>query len=140
MTGLATDWTTLIPPLRFVAFTFVTASGLATLEVAANSYISVLGPPKTAAFRLVLAQSFNVSGTCLCHTGCEIDTHVGLAQGIASVIGPLIASKAFFVSCQRSAPLMRFATDPVVNSVSTERTQTLLERYVMRSITIASGV
>ncbi|KAI5452135.1 hypothetical protein NCC49_001073 [Naganishia albida] len=59
----------------FVAFTFVTASGLATLEVAANSYISVLGPPKTAAFRLVLAQSFN---------------------GIASVIGPLIASKAFF--------------------------------------------
>lgn len=73
MTGRATDWTTLIPPLRFVAFTFVTASGLATLEVAANSYISVLGPPKTAAFRLVLAQSFNVSGTCLCHTGCEID-------------------------------------------------------------------
>jgi FHS family L-fucose permease-like MFS transporter len=47
--------------LRFVAFTFVTASGLATLEVAANSYISVLGPPKHAALRLVLAQAFNVS-------------------------------------------------------------------------------
>ncbi|GHJ87458.1 hypothetical protein NliqN6_3860 [Naganishia liquefaciens] len=59
----------------FVAFTFVTASGLATLEVAANSYISVLGPPKYAALRLVLAQGFN---------------------GIATVIGPLIASNAFF--------------------------------------------
>ena len=50
--------------LRFVAFTFVTASGLATLEVAANSYISVLGPPKHAALRLVLAQAFNVSLLC----------------------------------------------------------------------------
>ncbi|KAJ9126977.1 hypothetical protein QFC24_001208 [Naganishia onofrii] len=59
----------------FVAFTFVTASGLATLEVAANSYISVLGPPKHAALRLVLAQAFN---------------------GIATVIGPIIAAHTFF--------------------------------------------
>ncbi|KAJ9105611.1 hypothetical protein QFC20_004291 [Naganishia adeliensis] len=59
----------------FIAFTFVTASGIATLEVAANSYISVLGPPKYAALRLVLAKAFN---------------------GIATVIGPLIASHAFF--------------------------------------------
>ncbi|KAJ9105612.1 hypothetical protein QFC20_004292 [Naganishia adeliensis] len=59
----------------FLAFTFVIASGIAILEVAANSYISVLGPPKHAAFRLVLAQAFN---------------------GIATVIGPLIASHAFF--------------------------------------------
>lgn len=46
---------------KFLAFTFVIASGIAILEVAANSYISVLGPPKHAAFRLVLAQAFNVS-------------------------------------------------------------------------------
>ena len=43
----------------FIAFTFIIASGLATLEVAANAYILVLGPPKHAALRLVLAQGFN---------------------------------------------------------------------------------
>ncbi|ORY32003.1 major facilitator superfamily domain-containing protein [Naematelia encephala] len=59
----------------FVAFTFVTASGLATLEVAANSYITVLGTPKFSALRLTLAQGFN---------------------GIATVIGPIIAAHAFF--------------------------------------------
>lgn len=59
----------------FVAFTFLCGSGMATLETAANSYIVVLGPPKFAAFRLTLAQSFN---------------------GIATVIGPLIASRTFF--------------------------------------------
>ncbi|KAL7420655.1 hypothetical protein Q5752_004606 [Cryptotrichosporon argae] len=59
----------------FVAFTFVAASGLATLEVAANSYIVVLGPPRHAALRLTLAQSFN---------------------GIATVLGPIIAAHTFF--------------------------------------------
>lgn len=61
----------------FVCFTFVTASGLATLEVAASSYLTVLGPAKTSAMRLTLAQSTN---------------------GIATVIGPLIAAYTFFVS------------------------------------------
>lgn len=51
--------------------------GLATLEVAASSYIGVLGPPNQSAMRLTLAQAFN---------------------GIATVVGPLIASHAFFVS------------------------------------------
>lgn len=59
----------------FVAFTFVCGSGLATLEVGANTYITLLGPPKFSAFRLTFAQAFN---------------------GIASVIGPVIASHAFF--------------------------------------------
>lgn len=48
------------------------ACGLSTLEVAANSYVSVLGSPDQAAFRLNFAQSFN---------------------GLASFVGPLIASK-----------------------------------------------
>lgn len=49
--------------------------GLATLEVAANSYIAVLGSPKYAAARLNFSQGF---------------------QGLASFAGPLIASKYFF--------------------------------------------
>ncbi|KAG7449792.1 MFS general substrate transporter, partial [Guyanagaster necrorhizus] len=59
----------------FVACTFVIGCGLATLEVAANSYIAVLGTPRYAAARLNLSQGF---------------------QGVASFAGPLIASRWFF--------------------------------------------
>ncbi|KZT41526.1 MFS general substrate transporter [Sistotremastrum suecicum HHB10207 ss-3] len=59
----------------FVGCTCVIGAGLSTLEVAANSYISVLGTPKYAAARLNFAQGF---------------------QGVASFTGPLIASRFFF--------------------------------------------
>ena len=59
----------------FVGATFVMACGLSELETAANPYISVLGDPKTASFRLNFSQSFN---------------------GVGSFVGPLIASHAFF--------------------------------------------
>jgi FHS family L-fucose permease-like MFS transporter len=59
----------------FVACTAVIACGLASLEVAANSYVSTLEPLNVASFRLQFSQSFN---------------------GVASFTGPLIASKFFF--------------------------------------------
>lgn len=59
----------------FVVCTWVIACGLATLEVAANSYVSVMPPLNVANFRLQFSQSFN---------------------GVASFSGPLIASKYFF--------------------------------------------
>jgi len=59
----------------FVGATFVMASGLSELEIAANAYITVLGDPKTASFRLNFSQSF---------------------AGVGSLVGPLIASHAFF--------------------------------------------
>jgi len=59
----------------FLACTLVIACGLATLETAANSYAVVIGAPETASARLQFCQSWN---------------------GVASFIGPLIASKAFF--------------------------------------------
>lgn len=59
----------------FVACTAVIACGLATLETAANSYVSVMPPINVANFRLQFSQSFN---------------------GVASFTGPLIASKYFF--------------------------------------------
>ena len=49
--------------------------GLSTLEVAANSYITVLGTPQYAAARLNFSQGF---------------------QGVASFSGPLIAARWFF--------------------------------------------
>jgi len=59
----------------FVGCTFVIGCGLSCLEVAANSYITVLGSPRYAAMRLNTSQGF---------------------QGLASFAGPLIASTYFF--------------------------------------------
>jgi FHS family L-fucose permease-like MFS transporter len=59
----------------FLACTLVIACGLATLETSANSYAVVIGHPATASARLQFCQAWN---------------------GVASFIGPLIASKAFF--------------------------------------------
>ncbi|KAH9935514.1 MFS general substrate transporter [Fomitopsis serialis] len=59
----------------FVGCTFVIGCGLSCLEVAANSYITVLGSPKYAAARLNFSQAW---------------------QGVASFAGPMIASKYFF--------------------------------------------
>jgi MFS transporter, FHS family, L-fucose permease len=59
----------------FLVCTLVIACGLATLETAANSYAVVIGDPALASARLQFCQSWN---------------------GVASFVGPLIASKAFF--------------------------------------------
>jgi FHS family L-fucose permease-like MFS transporter len=42
---------------------FVIASGIALLQVAANPYVAVMGPPQTAESRLTLVQAFNSMGT-----------------------------------------------------------------------------
>lgn len=59
----------------FVVLTALTACGLASLEVSANSYITVMPPQGVSVLRLQLSQGFN---------------------GIGSFAGPLIASKYFF--------------------------------------------
>ena len=42
---------------------FVIASGITLLQVAANPYVAVIGPPETASSRLNLVQAFNSMGT-----------------------------------------------------------------------------
>ena len=49
----------------FLLALFVVASGITILQVAANPYISVLGPEKGASSRLNLAQAFNSLGTTI---------------------------------------------------------------------------
>lgn len=66
----------------FLLAMFVLASGLAFLETAANPYVTILGDPKTSAFRLNLAQSFN---------------------GVGSFIGPIIGANIFFGSTTNNA-------------------------------------
>ena len=53
----------------FLFALFIIASGLTFLETAGNPYVSALGDPETATFRLNLAQSFNPIG---CITGILI--------------------------------------------------------------------
>ncbi|OBZ83407.1 Glucose/galactose transporter [Choanephora cucurbitarum] len=59
----------------FVASLFIIASGLATLESTANTYITAIGSRSKASLRINIAQSFN---------------------GLASCVAPIIASFAFF--------------------------------------------
>ena len=44
---------------------FVIASGITLLQVAANPYVAVIGPPETSSSRLNLVQAFNSLGTTL---------------------------------------------------------------------------
>lgn len=56
----------------FLFALFVIASGLAFLETAANPFVTALGPPQSAAFRLNMAQAFNPVG---CFAGVLIGQH-----------------------------------------------------------------
>lgn len=48
-----------------VAAMFVVSSGIALLQVAANPYVAVIGPPETSESRLTLVQAFNTAGDVL---------------------------------------------------------------------------
>ena len=49
----------------FLAALVVLAAGMTALQVSANPYVSVLGPPRTASSRLNLTQAFNSLGTTI---------------------------------------------------------------------------
>lgn len=59
----------------FCGAMFLAGSGLSTLEVSANPYIAVCGPPKWSEFRLELSQS---------------------VQAVGSVVAPLLAANVIF--------------------------------------------
>ena len=73
--------------IYFLGALFIIASGLTFLETAANPYVTILGPPETAARRLNFAQSFN-----------------GLAAFLApTYIGPMILSGKNLTQSQMNA-------------------------------------
>ncbi len=47
----------------FLTALIILAAGITVLQVAANPYVALLGPPKTASSRLTLTQAFNSFGT-----------------------------------------------------------------------------
>ena len=55
-----------IPSFPFLlAALIILATGITILQVAANPYVAVLGPPQTASSRLNLSQAFNSFGTAI---------------------------------------------------------------------------
>jgi len=66
---MATGALLFVPAAKFVNFPlflgalFVLASGITLLQVAANPYVAVIGPPETSSSRLNLVQAFNSFGT-----------------------------------------------------------------------------
>ena len=88
--------------LFLLAF-FVLAAGITVLQVAANPYVTVLGPPRTASSRLNLTQAFNSLGTTIgpAAGGLLILSAAGAAAGAASdaatVRGPYLALAAALV-------------------------------------------
>ena len=82
--------------LFLLAF-FVLASGITVLQVAANPYVTVLGPARTASSRLNLTQAFNSLGTTIgpAAGGLLILSISGAAAGAASTVrGPYLALAA----------------------------------------------
>jgi len=101
----------------FLLALFVMACGQCVLEVAANPYVTVLGPPSSAAARLNMAQAFNALGAVLTpffgakfilsgveHSRAELSTMTPAAidawrsTEAAGVKGPYLAITALFVA------------------------------------------
>lgn len=59
---------TLVSYPFFLCALFVLASGITTLQVAANPYVTMIGPRETASSRLNLVQAFNSLGTAVAPT------------------------------------------------------------------------
>ncbi|SDE48313.1 MFS transporter, FHS family, L-fucose permease [Mucilaginibacter pineti] len=73
----------------FLSALFIIACGLAFLETAANPYITALGDPESAAFRLNFAQSFN-----------------GLAASAAPYIGGMVILSATSLTAKQESTML----------------------------------
>ena len=73
----------------FLGALFVLASGITLLQVAANPYVAILGPEKTASSRLNLTQAFNSLGTTI---GPAIGTSLILAAPAVTSDGAVRAA------------------------------------------------
>jgi len=80
----------------FLTALFVLASGITILQVAANPFVALLGPPETASSRLNLTQAINSLGTTIApYFGSlvllnSVGMHRSPAEEAASVQGPYL--------------------------------------------------
>ena len=97
---------------------FVLASGITILQVAANPYVAALGPEKTAASRLNLAQAANSLGTTVGPlVGAALILGV-VAADASAVQGPYLMLGLLLVS---AAVMFRFIKLPRIASVESDQ-------------------
>ena len=77
---LPASWLVSYPVFLFAFFTL--ASGITLLQVAANPYVAILGPPETASSRLNLSQALNSLGTTIAPL---IGTYLILEQTLGDI-------------------------------------------------------
>ncbi len=70
----------------FLGALFILATGITLLQVAANPYVSLLGPPAGAATRLNLVQAFNSLGTTLAPKFGGVLILSGVVLGAAQIV------------------------------------------------------
>ena len=103
-------------PLFLFGF-FVLASGITVLQVAANPYVAALGPEKTAASRLNLAQAANSFGTTVGPiVGAALILGV-VAADASAVQGPYLMIAGLLVA---AALVFRSIKLPVLTHVESE--------------------
>ncbi|HVY81096.1 MAG TPA: sugar MFS transporter [Steroidobacteraceae bacterium] len=78
----------------FLGALFVLAAGITLLQVAANPYVAILGPERTASSRLNLTQAFNSLGTTI---GPRLGTYLILAAPVAGAGAAAAAEQAHVV-------------------------------------------
>ena len=86
----------------FLAALFIMACGQSFLEVAANPYVTILGPPESSERRLNVAQSFNAVGAVLTPViGANFiltESRTAGANEIRTVIGTYVVIAAVFLA------------------------------------------
>lgn len=114
---------------------FVLASGITVLQVAANPYVAALGPDKTAASRLNLAQAANSLGTTVGPlVGAALILGV-VAADASAVQGPYIMLGGLLVL---AAIMFRFIKLPRISSVESGETTSDENIWDRRSLVLGA--
>ena len=104
----------------FLTALFIIGCGLAIIETAANPYVTVLGNPDGAVFRLNLAQSFNGLGVVLGPLigGLVLFTDGNGSEGLTSVQQPYL-----IIGCVVLALFVVFSLVKLPEITATEKTE-----------------
>ncbi|WP_461453352.1 L-fucose:H+ symporter permease [Mucilaginibacter sp.] len=103
----------------FLVSLFIIACGLATLETAANPYITVLGDPKTSTLRLNFAQSFN---------------------GLAAFLAPIIGARMILTKGRSLQELSLMSASARKLSLAAEASTVKLPYFILGCILVTIAI
>jgi len=111
----------------FLLGLFILASGITILQVAANPYVAIIGPPETAASRLNLAQGFNSLGHTIAPLfGAWLILQNKAVVDVTTVQGPYVGLAIALVVI---AMIFRYLRLPVIEYAEPERKGFSIWRY-----------